>query len=134
MYTFPSVGYRLTIETIIQLCTSFIIRHCFLHLFPHVVGIIHQKPQVKNTDFLCGYDICLPGITSFKKKYKVHHVYSLCIQMYVSFPLAGFDTSESATHFTHIYLKSCEKNKLGSNVSCENQQLPKRSLTIFTNP
>nr|GEW04333.1 reverse transcriptase domain-containing protein [Tanacetum cinerariifolium] len=32
--------------------------------------------------------------------------------MYVSFLLAGFDTSESAKYSTHVYMKSREKNKL----------------------
>ena len=68
------------------------------------------------------------------KRYKAHHVYSLCVNMYVSFPLAGFDTSESATHLSPIYLRSCEKNNIGTNVTSENQLLLKLSLTIIINP
>ena len=48
--------------------------------------------------------------------------------MYVSFPLAGFDTSESATHFTLIYLNFSEKNNISLDVSCENQLLQKHFL------
>ena len=44
---------------------------------------------------------------AFKKKRKASP--QGCIY---SFPLAGFDTSESATPCTPIYLKACEKNKL----------------------
>jgi hypothetical protein len=51
--------------------------------------------------------------------------------MYVSFPLAGFDTSESATHYRHINLKSCEKNKIGLTGSGENQLLKTKTLSDY---
>ena len=55
--------------------------------------------------------------------------------MYISFPLAGFDTSESATHLPPIYLRSCEKNNIGTNVTSENQLLQKElSYDYFINP
>ncbi|GKF86318.1 hypothetical protein Tco_0254145, partial [Tanacetum coccineum] len=65
------------------------------------------------------------GPASKRKIHEVHHVYSLCVQMYVSFPLAGFDTSESATHCMHIYLKESTADQISTH---------KLSLAIFTNP
>ena len=89
-------------------CTSFIIRNCFLHLFPHVDGLLHQTNELGHWSSL---RFCLPEIPLIRKKYKAHHVYSLCVPMYVSFPLDGFDSSDSAIHYAHTYLKSYETNQ-----------------------